>query len=94
MSAVSIITFLKLVILDNSIYTWGEDKHGQLGHGEETAWKNDPQCVVLLLDKHITQLKATIIDGPDVDAPEKPAEILRKNTRSVVKTVSIVFVSR
>jgi len=41
---------------DYSIFTWGEDKHGQLGHGEETPWKNDPQCVVLLLDKHITQL--------------------------------------
>jgi len=41
---------------DYSIFTWGEDKHGQLGHGEETPWKNDPQCVVSLLDKHITQL--------------------------------------
>lgn len=41
---------------DYSIFTWGEDKHGQLGHGEESAWKNDPQCVISLLDKHITQL--------------------------------------
>lgn len=41
---------------DYSIFTWGEDKHGQLGHGEETPWKNDPQCVVSLMDKHITQL--------------------------------------
>ncbi|XP_001946936.3 serine/threonine-protein kinase Nek8 [Acyrthosiphon pisum] len=43
---------------DYSIFTWGEDKHGQLGHGEETPWKNDPQCVVSLLDKHITQVGA------------------------------------
>lgn len=43
-------------LLDYTIYTWGEDKHGQLGHGEETAWKNDPQCVSMLLDKHVTQL--------------------------------------
>lgn len=46
----------RFLFADYSIFTWGEDKHGQLGHGEETPWKNDPQCVVLLLDKHITQL--------------------------------------
>ncbi|XP_050432011.1 serine/threonine-protein kinase Nek8 isoform X2 [Adelges cooleyi] len=43
---------------DCSVFTWGEDKHGQLGHGEENAWKNDPQRVVSLLDKHITQVGA------------------------------------
>ncbi|XP_025423778.1 serine/threonine-protein kinase Nek8 isoform X2 [Sipha flava] len=43
---------------DYSVFTWGEDKHGQLGHGEEAPWKNDPQCAVALLDKHITQVGA------------------------------------
>lgn len=46
----------KFSFLDYAIFTWGEDKYGQLGHGEETMWKNDPQCVVSLLDKHVTQL--------------------------------------
>lgn len=49
----------RFMFADYSIFTWGEDKHGQLGHGEETPWKNDPQCVVSLLDKHITQLVDT-----------------------------------
>ncbi|XP_050538275.1 serine/threonine-protein kinase Nek8-like [Daktulosphaira vitifoliae] len=43
---------------DCLVFTWGEDKHGQLGHGEENTWKNDPQCVASLLDKHITQVGA------------------------------------
>ena len=37
------------------VFTWGEGKKGQLGHGELETWRAKPLCVEALKGKSITR---------------------------------------
>ncbi|XP_076308952.1 uncharacterized protein LOC143224678 [Tachypleus tridentatus] len=43
---------------DLMVYTWGEGKKGQLGHGFLEPWLCKPKCVEALKDKNITKVCA------------------------------------
>ena len=40
-------------IIDLIVYTWGEGKRGQLGHGETENWREFPEPVEALRGKSI-----------------------------------------
>jgi len=37
------------------VYSWGEGKRGQLGHGETEAWRQHPEVVEALRGKSINR---------------------------------------
>lgn len=40
------------------VFTWGEGRRGQLGHGEVESWRSRPHCVEALKTKSITRVGA------------------------------------
>ncbi len=40
------------------MFTWGEGRRGQLGHGEVESWRSRPHCVEALKEKSITRVAA------------------------------------
>ncbi|GLG93936.1 Probable E3 ubiquitin-protein ligase HERC2 [Gryllus bimaculatus] len=40
------------------VYTWGEGKKGQLGHGDVEPFKHNPECVEALKGKSISRVGA------------------------------------
>ncbi|XP_022250142.1 serine/threonine-protein kinase Nek8-like [Limulus polyphemus] len=55
--AVSFTHFIALTY-DLMVYTWGEGKKGQLGHGTREPWLDKPKCIELLIEKSITKVCA------------------------------------
>ncbi|XP_076372611.1 serine/threonine-protein kinase Nek8-like isoform X2 [Tachypleus tridentatus] len=51
-------THMIALTYDLIVYTWGEGKKGQLGHGTLEPWLDKPKCVELLLQKNITKVCA------------------------------------
>lgn len=43
---------------DLMVFTWGEGRRGQLGHGEVESWRSRPHCVEALKAKSITRVGA------------------------------------
>ena len=43
---------------DHLVFTWGEGRRGQLGHGEVESWRSRPLCVEALKAKSITRVAA------------------------------------
>lgn len=43
---------------DHLVFTWGEGRRGQLGHGEVESWRSRPHCVEALKAKSITRVAA------------------------------------
>ena len=51
-------THLVVLTAEGLVFTWGEGKKGQLGHGELEAWRSRPLCVEALKGKSITRVGA------------------------------------
>ena len=51
-------THIVVLTAEGLVFTWGEGKKGQLGHGELEAWRSKPQCVEALKGKSITRVGA------------------------------------
>ena len=43
---------------EHLVFTWGEGRKGQLGHGEIESWRSRPHCVEALKEKSITRVGA------------------------------------
>ena len=43
---------------DHLVFTWGEGRRGQLGHGEVESWRSRPHCVEALKAKSIRRVAA------------------------------------
>ena len=51
-------THIVLLTAEGLVFTWGEGKKGQLGHGELETWRSKPLCVEVLKGKSITRVGA------------------------------------
>ena len=51
-------THIVVLTAEGLVFTWGEGKKGQLGHGELEAWRSRPLCVEALKGKSITRVGA------------------------------------
>ena len=51
-------THIVVLTAEGLVFTWGEGKKGQLGHGELESWRSRPLCVEALKGKSITRVGA------------------------------------
>ncbi|XP_023340046.1 serine/threonine-protein kinase Nek8 [Eurytemora carolleeae] len=51
-------THVITLTMEGLVFTWGEGRKGQLGHGELENWRSKPQCVEVLKGKSITRVCA------------------------------------
>ena len=51
-------THVVVLTAEGLVFTWGEGKKGQLGHGELEPWRSKPLCVEALKGKSITRVGA------------------------------------
>ena len=51
-------THMIALTIEGLVFTWGEGKKGQLGHGELENWRSRPACVEALKGKAITRVAA------------------------------------
>ena len=43
------------IVTEMLVYTWGEGKRGQLGHGDAEPWRQHPESVEALRGKSINR---------------------------------------
>ena len=51
-------THMIALTTEHLVFTWGEGKKGQLGHGVTESWRAKPELVVALKTKSITRVCA------------------------------------
>ncbi len=77
-------THIVALTSDLLVFTWGEGRRGQLGHGEVESWRSRPCCVEALKTKSITHVGAG--DGFSVftrsDCDDENDNIRSKNSNS------------
>ena len=52
-------THMVVLTAEGLVFTWGEGKKGQLGHGELETWRAKPSVVESLKGKSITRVGAS-----------------------------------